>query len=342
MTSPPVSVAVLGSCISRDVFNTRFNPTYKSMWDCVLMQNQSSLISIMSEPFPIPEEQLGEAMGDYAKEQVRNDTSRSFLGKVIDLAPDYLIVDFFGDVHFGVLEVSPGQFVTDNRWMLHKTDWHRDRREAGELHRVTIQDDTERYLELWQEALTRLVAHLAQHLPQTTVIVHRGHNASRFVPESGERLVPILRRKQLFKIDIELLNAMWRRLDDTAAQVEGWESIDLTEGDYPSFVGHPWGVFYVHYTLDYYDEFLAALNAIHLCRVLEPGSAEQSMAVQLQAARERAHHRLSEELRETDRLRRRAQHLQGQLREAGEQAGAQERSLLRRAAGRVRGLLRRP
>ena len=66
----PVRVAVMGSCTTRDNFNSRFNPDYKQMWDCVLLQNQSSLLSIMAPPLEISEDQLGE-VGAFTSDVVR-------------------------------------------------------------------------------------------------------------------------------------------------------------------------------------------------------------------------------------------------------------------------------
>src|SRR4051812_43355582 len=120
---PPISVAVLGSCITRDNFNSRFNPGYKRWYRTVLMQNQSSLISVMSAPTPISEQQIGDGT-DYDRWNVRTDFSKEFLDELPKLAPDYLILDFFGDIHFGVLEGAPGPWGTDNRWKLWPTPFY--------------------------------------------------------------------------------------------------------------------------------------------------------------------------------------------------------------------------
>jgi hypothetical protein len=316
VSSEPVQVAILGSCISRDVFNTRFNPGYKEIWNCALMQNQSSLISIMSPAFPIPEEQLGDEMTDYAKLQVRNDTSRVFLEKLVELRPDYLIVDFFGDIHFGVLEVAEGQYVTNNRWMLHKTRWYADRKASGDLRPLRIEDDTEAYLALWKDALEKLAGFLREHLPETRVIVHRGRNAERWLAEGGGRPKAMRNRKKLFKIDIDRANELWRKLDDVATAIDGWESIDLTDREYLSFVGHPWGVFYVHYTLDYYEEFLASLNALHLARVHGEGTVEAAMVLQIAEARRSRHAELGRLVTEVKQLQSKAARLRSELAEA--------------------------
>ena len=70
-------------------------------------------------------------------------------------------------------------------------------------------------------------------------------------------------------MDLPRINALWARLDDYAtSSPPGWQSIDLTGREYPTFDGHPWGPYYVHYTMDYYADFLRSLNAIHLRSVL--------------------------------------------------------------------------
>lgn len=302
MSAEPVRVAILGSCISRDVFNTQFNSGYKEMWQCSLLQNQSSLISMMSPGLAISEAELGGDISGYRKQQVRTDWSKAFLEELRALRPDYLLLDFFSDVHFGVLEVAPEQYVTNNRWTLHQTEWYSERRAAGDLKPLRLEEDTEAYLALWTDALRRLQAFLQENLPDTHVILHRGRNAERWLARRAPRTRQLATRKALFKIDVDRANQLWRELDDIASATTGWDVIDLTEREYLSFRDHPWGVFYVHYTPDYYDEFLAALNALHLRRVLGEGSVEAAMAAQIAEARTRRHTQLAELSDEVRRL----------------------------------------
>ncbi len=102
----------MGSCVTRDNFNSRFNPGYKKMFETVLMQNQSSLISLMSPPVPISEAEIGPGTA-YDRWNVATDFSKEFLAELERVQPRYLILDFFGDVHFGVLEISAGHWVTE-------------------------------------------------------------------------------------------------------------------------------------------------------------------------------------------------------------------------------------
>ncbi|MET0694506.1 MAG: DUF6270 domain-containing protein [Propionibacteriaceae bacterium] len=270
--SPVVRIAVMGSCITRDNFNSRFNPDYKQMYETVLMQNQSSVIALMSEGFALTDEELGEATA-YDRWNVVTDLSKSFLTELAELQPDYLLVDFFGDVHFGVLDPGDGRWVTNNRWKLWATPYYQALKAAGPLRTLTLQRDTDAYLELWRESFDRFVAHVRRVAPDTEIIVHRGRNTSTLL-RAGERTpVSLQQNSKLVKIDVPRYNQLWRELDDYAVASTGSASIDLTGREYPTMSDHPWGAYYVHYSMDYYEDFLTALNRIHLDRALPPAEA---------------------------------------------------------------------
>ena len=329
----PVRVAVLGSCTTRDNFNSRFNPDYKQTWDCVLLQNQSSLLSLMSLPTEIEDDDIG-APDDFSLSVVRSDLNKEFLDRVVELAPEYLIMDFFGDVHFGCLRLESGALVTDNRWHLQKTSFYQRLKAAGELEQVHIQDDVESYMAEWTDAYDRLARYLRTHLPDLQLVVHRGFNTNR-VQVEGSRVVPLQEFKRLRRLRVKQSNQLWKGFDDYAVEVGGAHEIDLTQGGYTSFDEHPWGPFYVHYTMDYYRDFLAELNLLHLRRTMASSgrTVELRMLDQVQeAAAARAELLVERRARRIARLRRRVKELEAQV------ASLQTEPLgraVRRSAGRL-------
>ena len=122
------------------------------------------------------------------------------------------------------------------------------------------------------------------------MVVHRGHNTGTLRLADSGKVVPLQKAKNLAKIDLPRYNELWRQLDDYACESTGFAAIDLTGRDYPTFEAHPWGAYYVHYAMDYYADFLAELNLLHLGRVLQRGApAEAAMLEQaLGRTRERA------------------------------------------------------
>lgn len=269
----PASVAVLGSCITRDNFNSRFNPDYKRWYSCDLLQNQSSLISVMSSAF-VPE---WAATKEFNAEGVRRITSefdKSFLSDLAALQPDHLIIDHFGDVHLGVVEFDGVTHLTDNRWTLHHTTWYQEMAEAGRIRRIDPVTDADEYLALWRDAAERFSDFVATNLPDTQVIVHRGHSTSRLRLPDQPGTVDLRRTRGGKKIGVDEVNPRWRQLDDELAALLGAEVIDLTDSEWATTDDHPWGPFHVHYEMGYYPLFLSELHRLALQRSVPAGVLE--------------------------------------------------------------------
>lgn len=265
----PRSVAVFGSCTTRDNFNSRFNPDYKTRYDVRLAANQTSVITMMSPPLDTDFTPT-RPMSEYDQWNIRSDLSREFLPLLADLKPDYLILDFFADIHFGVLRLEDGRYLTNNRWKTWRTDLYQRLKETNGFERVRIFDDPDDYFTLWAEALERFAAFVAEHCPDTKVVVHCGFNTDELVPPGTTRPVPLRAFKKGSRIDVPVANRLWARLDDHAVSTYGWDAIDLRDEGYLTDADHPWGPFYVHYTMDYYHRFLAELDVIDLRDRVDP------------------------------------------------------------------------
>lgn len=281
MTAPVRTVAVVGSCITRDNFNSRFNPDYRRWYDVVLSASQTSMIALMSPPVE-PEPSDADPLGAYDTWNVRSDLTREFLAGVIEAQPDFVLVDFFGDVHFGALRLDDGRYVTDNRWKLWKTAQYARWVDADRVTRIRPLADTEAYWELWVEAMDRFAELLRTSCPQTRVVLHHGFNTDRAVVGDQPGWRPIRQvAGKLNRFDPKAGNALWARFDAHAQQAYGWGRIDLSNEGYSSDDQHPWGPFWVHYTPDYYHRFLAEM---HLQDVAGRVTPEQRALIE-QAAR---------------------------------------------------------
>jgi hypothetical protein len=140
--------------------------------------------------------------------------------------------------------------------------------------------------------MDRFAAHLAEHCPDTTVIVHRGWNTNEVRVPGTARPIPLRKHKPISPLDVPRANELWAVLDDYCLDTFGWESIDLRSEHAPSYAEHPWGPFYVHYTPDYYHRFMAELHKIHLRRSgLDPELWTRLTSIE-DAARESGERRL--------------------------------------------------
>jgi len=289
----PATVAVFGSCVTRDNFNSRFNPGYKQYFEVSLSANQTSVIALMSPPIA-QEFTPTREMSEYDRWNIASDLSREFLPKVTALQPDYLILDFFGDVHFGVARLPDGRYLTDNRWKTHHTDFYARHRDADDLTIFTHRSDPDGYFTLWAEAMDRLAQYVTLSCPGTRVIVHRGYNTGHVLVPGKPRPIPLRKHRKAAPLDVAATNAYWSRLDDYAIDTYGWDSIDLRGLEAPSYAEHPWGAFYVHYTPDYYHRFLAELHKISLRHRLDPLTWAEVELIEA-ASREPVERRLSVE-----------------------------------------------
>lgn len=281
--SEVATLAVFGSCISRDNFNSRFNPEWRRWYAIGPTANQSTMIALMAPPVEAAWAPIGD-MTDYDRWNVGADLTRSPLTELAEAQPDYLVLDFFGDVHFGTLTLPDGGVVTDNRWKLHRTDLYAALTPEQRAETLRWQDDEEAYVAAWTAALDRFVAYLAEHTPQTRVIVHHGFDVEQVAPAEG---FPNARDGQKA---IQRANAMWRRLNTLAAERPGWRAIDLRDEWYPTAEDHPWGPSPVHYQLDYYPRFLAELHRLVL------GDVHPELRDDLDAIAAAAHERVVAEV----------------------------------------------
>ena len=268
--SLPLRVAVFGSCLTRDVFNRRFSPNYRDLFDCVLLANQSSLVSMMSPPVDVTGADLS-GIDELGQRDVLIDLTRSFLDDVVRLQPDYLIVDWFADVHFGCVELTGG-IATRNRWKLMRTPFYEQ----------TWQGDVpprgRAWFERWDEAAVRFVDHVRTHCPETRIVLHAARNALAYRDAQGE-VVPFKTAERLGRMNRrwDRLNATFGPMADATIAVHGDETI--------SFADHPWGKFPVHYELDYHAAFLSRLTALALEDALASAAPQRAPRFRLRGRR---------------------------------------------------------
>ncbi|MET3961448.1 hypothetical protein ABIE44_001382 [Marmoricola sp. OAE513] len=268
------TVAVCGSCATRDPFSTKFNPDYKRWYDTPIANFQNSFLALMSPPIE-PEIGPDDTLDEYEERTLRADMTRSFLTDLIEVKPDYLIIDFSGDVWFGTLRLPDGRYLTDTEWKLRKTQQYQRLVEAGGLTTLGWRVDADAYFEIWTESMARFAAHLAEHCPDTHVIVHRIRSVDEVTLGATDRPRNLHRWARLKPVDVPTINRFRARLDDHVISTYGWDSIDLRSERYTSHSAHPWGAFWVHYTFDYHRRFLAEVHRRDLVARLDDRAADR-------------------------------------------------------------------
>lgn len=255
-------IAVLGSCATRDNFNSIFNADYKKQFECVLMQNQSSIISMASkkrENPVVPDDGFSE----YDEWCVRSDFTKEFFDHLAKLQPDTIIVDLFGDAHFGVLEVEPGEYVSNNRWKLWRTAYYKEVLK-GKAEELSIDKDREQYMELWKKSWDIVLDKLKKASPNSKIILHKIKNVKEYYNFDDNKF-DIATSGKVKNVNVDYYNEILTEMHMYIKKVDrSIKTIDLfvNKKEFLSFDEHPWGIFYVHYTMDYYPLFMNKLIAI--------------------------------------------------------------------------------
>lgn len=255
LKKPRKTVSVIGSCVSRDNFNSHFNSAYKQDFQFLQLQNQVSIISAVADPLAIKKEEIVQ-LGTWEQSNLLSECRKDFF-TTSDLAgTDYLILDFFSDVYFGVCLLR-NSALTNNHWVLHKTDVYQN---ESDVTVCTLSDDADAYFEMWKQAIHKLFEKLSVTMPWTKVILHKARFTDRYLKEDGS--VAYFENAE----KVEQFNEWWDRFDQYVEKHFEVISISVSQEKLISHESHKWGKFNVHYIDSYYHEFLETFK-----RALEIG-----------------------------------------------------------------------
>ncbi len=253
MEEKVIKIAIVGSCLTRDNFNTTFNPDYKKFVECVLHQHQCSFLSLMSPKLPYIENQEIEQMNAFSKWHYKTEHTKEFLSLIQTRNPEYLLIDVYADIYLGVVELEQGFFTYNSKFKEippiknAKTIW-------------SITKDVEAYFEVWKQHVIAFFQFLQQKMPSCKVILVKARFEDNF--EDGGSLNEWRETRNYQKVDVERLNEIWHILNDFIEKNFQVQVLDMTTKRYLLDKHHPWGNFYVHYTKAFYHDFLTQLLAL--------------------------------------------------------------------------------
>jgi Family of unknown function (DUF6270) len=253
-------IAVLGSCVSRDGFNSKFISDYKNFYSCVIHQNQMSMISLASEPIEF-DEGLIDNLSPFDTKHFRTELDKSFFKEMKKHQPDYLIVDFYGDLFYGVQRIG-NSYITNKKWLFKKTNLYPklDTREEFQV----FFEEKERYLKMWKAGVKKLFAFLEKNVPNCKVIVNKARFVDEYLDEESGKLFSISGSGKHKYINVPVYNKWWNALDNHVIKNYDVRVLDYGNKHYYSVEDHPWGRFYLHYNNSFYQDFTRKLLHIIL------------------------------------------------------------------------------
>lgn len=252
-----IKISIVGACITRDNFNSRFNSDYKEWFECISLQNQSSFISLMSEPVKISEEDMGENYGKARRDTIVADFNKKYLKEIIKNKPDYIIIDLYSDVRYGIIKYK-GSYITNNPDKVQKTNMYMKNKSLFEQNKLHILNNKE-YKEMFFEAFDRFYKYVKENLPNTKIILNKATYAYYYVDENN--VVNLFSNKWSF-IDKQI--EVWNELNNIIASKYNIEVIDMSSDIYMGDKNHLWKCSPYHYENKFYRDFLNRLVKICL------------------------------------------------------------------------------
>ncbi|MFE4240410.1 DUF6270 domain-containing protein [Peribacillus butanolivorans] len=253
LTQKKKGITVIGCCATRDNFNSHFNNDYKKEYEFIQLQNQASVISLVSNPISYNSNEINK-IDQWVAGQLNSELNKSFFGNQKYGENDYIILDFFSDVYFGVIKIDDA-FITNNHWALHKTDLYQN---WSSLPTYRLDTDFDIYFELWKKSIHELFKRITIAFPSSKVIVHKARFTDKYIKEDGS-IVLFDNAKKVPKY-----NLLWSILDNYVEENFDTIPISISEEKLISTENHKWGKFNVHYDLPYYHEFLRKLRELSL------------------------------------------------------------------------------
>ena len=254
-----VNIGRFASCTSRDAFRSAYNPGYKNNFKIVFDIARCSLISLFEKPYvanendliiePLTPENIERTRG------IKDDFQKSFFKKMNEADIDYLIIDEYFEVLFGLIQIDD-TFITNNTWDLPHTELYK---KLSDKRVITLENNFEEYMTLWKSSCDKFFKYMEQNFPNVKIILNKIRIVDSYMKKDGSIYID-----ELGKNKAEIFNHLIKILEDYIEENYDIIVIDCTEG----IVGdenHIWGKGEVHYNKEYYGnlyrEMLKIINA---------------------------------------------------------------------------------
>lgn len=245
-----VKIATIGSCVVRDNFNTKFNPYYKEYFNLVAHHHQSALPSLMSNPTKFSKVDNYNKTTKFRKQHIQNEFSKQFLQRLKDTSPDYIILDLYADIKFGVVMFDEKTYITNNIQYKYLP-------ELQKKLTLNIYENFNEYFKLWKTSVDELFEFFRNELPKCKIILLNARYHNKF--KDNSTLDKWRQKKGIKCLDIKTMNQTWDILDNYVENNFDVFKINMKGGKYSLSESHPWGRYYLHFESKFYKDFLSEL-----------------------------------------------------------------------------------
>lgn len=242
-------ISTLGSCSSRNIFNSNINTNYKTFFTVFESIEAVTFISLMSEKIEF-DENLIDSNSSYDNYCALCDLSKNFLEFLKEERIDYLIIDTYFDAFYDVIVIGNNKYISGSSHVLNTSisTLFKDKP------RINIYDNFKEYFYLFKESMDKFFDFMDKYCPNIKIILNCSRNVFKY-EESGQ----IVENDNLKRMSN--INPFRDILDSYILENFDVEILDFDENTLAN-KNHIFGIHPTHYEPKYYEEKIKQLNEI--------------------------------------------------------------------------------
>lgn len=243
------TISIIGSCISRDLFNSKVISDYKKFFELYTYHGRSTFISLMQEPFSFNKKDI-ELENKVDTTFIEDDFKKEGINRLAKYAPNYLMIDILFDVIFGVICLNDGNIISNNTWNLPKTSFYKYLNHEKDFKILTIADNSQKYFNLYKNSIDLFFDFLDEYCENTKVILNSVRLVSSYVDVKGD----VVNNNSRFKNEC-FDNIYFLKLENYI--IDNFDvSVMTFNNNYLADASHMWGLAPHHYEKSFYrDKF---------------------------------------------------------------------------------------
>lgn len=208
----------------------------------------------MSKPIPYYyKNMVGESKSVLDRDHFREELEKQFLTTLANEQPDILIMDFYADVMYGVVEVNNDSYMVGKGFRFKNFKAYKKLKIGKKYY---PRENFDEFFELWKEKIAEFDKWAKIYIPNTEIVINKARAKKTYIDDDGNEVVRPEKR------DLDQINRLWNALDEYAIKTFGYKAIDYSQDKYYLQQNHIFGNFFVHFDQNYYDLYFSKLKEI--------------------------------------------------------------------------------
>ncbi|WP_312098346.1 DUF6270 domain-containing protein [Niallia sp.] len=276
-----IKVSIIGSCVTREAFTTVNNPDYKETYEVGQTAFQTAITSFSSNPVPEGLIDISPDFTAYKKGVFTTDLYKTTRAELIEYQPDFLVVDFYADVRYGLAKIGDS-IITNNPNTFRRSNYFKNNIKSADLYHVASRY-TE-FFKIFDRNFESLIEWMAVELPQTKLVVncfrysahYRENGVDKYFVKYRENTENDNVYKRILR-ENDVFDKLYKHVVDKygVLTIDNRDKVYYADGD------HPYGVSPWHFGKPYFKDFMSTFHTIALkTKVVEPKLEEAQLVLQ--------------------------------------------------------------